>query len=334
MYYNEYDLSVYNNEIKEFLPSKIIDSHAHVWLDKFILNIETKKRGVNWIKLVANDNPCDELMNTYKTVFQGIDVEPVIFGFPDVNTDIEISNNYVLKQPFRKLVLSLPEWTADKLYAEIKRGFCGLKPYFTFAPKHISENEITIFDYLPKHHLEVCNEFGLPVVLHIPRSNRLKDKMNLQQLLEIDKKFKNVKLVIAHIGRMYCKEDFADAFEVLKQTKNLYFDFSANCLDLAMENVLKYFGSERLIFGSDLPITKMRMQRISVAGKYLNLVPKGLYGDLSGEVSMGELPDLLSEKLTLFINEEILACKRAVTACKMGRNDVENIFYNNSNNIF
>ena len=43
---------------------------------------------------------------------------------------------------------------------------------------------------------------------------------------EIEQKYPNVKLIVAHIGRAYSPEDLGDALDVLgKETKNMLFDF-------------------------------------------------------------------------------------------------------------
>ena len=72
-----------------------------------------------------------------------------------------------------------------------------------FGVSYIPEKEVRIFDYLTHEHMEVMNELGGIVMLHIPRSLRLRDPVNLAQMLEIDEKYPNAKVIIAHIGRAY-----------------------------------------------------------------------------------------------------------------------------------
>ncbi len=75
--------------------------------------------------------------------------------------------------------------------------------------------EIRIFDFLPPHQLDVLNRNGWVVMLHIPRDGRLGDPVNLAQMVEIEKNWPRVRVIIAHVGRAYCDEDVGHAFEKL-----------------------------------------------------------------------------------------------------------------------
>ena len=68
----------------------------------------------------------------------------------------------------------------------------------------------------------------------------------------------------------------------------MMFDFTANTLDRAMIACIEAVGPKRFMFGSDLPIVKMRMYRTTEKGFYYNHVPRGLYGDVSADPHMIE----------------------------------------------
>ena len=89
---------------------------------------------------------------------------------------------------------------------------------------------------------------------------------------EIEEKYPNLKLIIAHIGRAYAKEDIGNAFEMVGQGANTYFDFTANVCDDAIKACIDAVGTKRLLFGSDLPIAFMRMYRIVENGEYFKLM--------------------------------------------------------------
>ena len=219
----------------------------------------------------------------------------------------------------------------DELEAKVKAGgFLGLKPYLSNCPSYIPSNEVRIFDFLPHAHLEVANKNGWIIMLHIPRVDRLKDPVNIAQIMEIEEKYPNIKLIVAHIGRAYAREDFGNAFEMLKNTKNMMFDFTANLLDEAMVEGIKTVGVDRFMYGTDLPIALMRMYRIVENGTYYNIVPKGLYGNVNGQPHMR---DEDNDKITLMVYEQLLAFKRASAQLKLTDTDVEKILYSNIKNL-
>jgi hypothetical protein len=77
----------------------------------------------------------------------------------------------------------------------------------------------------------------------------------------------------------------------------------------------------------------MRMKRITEQGRYINLVPKGLYGDVSGDPNMREADKTESDAFTFFIYEEILAFLAAARETGLGKKELEDIFFNNADRI-
>ena len=334
-----YDKKVYEEELKDFLPDKILDVHTHVWLTELRDNVpqepEMEKRTVAWPDLVAADNSIEDLQETYELFFPGKDCKALVFS--DAGHGVEI-NNYVAdasrRSGFPALYYSHPQQSAEEIEQKIREGgFLGLKSYLDLSPKYLPEAEIRIFDFFPKHQLAKLNEMGAICMLHIPRHGRLKDQVNIQQILEIKREFPNVKLIIAHIGRAYTKGDVGDAFEYLTQAPDLMYDFCANCCEYAITELFRNVGPDRAMFGSDLPILRMRTHRIEENGTYINLVPPGLYGDPSQDPHLREVSAEEAEKITFFAYEELLALKRAAKTLNLSKEDIEDIMYNNAANL-
>ena len=149
-------------------------------------------------------------------------------------------------------------------------------------------------------------------------------------MLEIDRRYPNAQVIIAHVGRAYCPEDVGDAFAILAQTKRLLFDFSANTNAPVFERLIRTVGPRRILFGSDLPITRMRMRRICENGNYINLVPRGLYGDVSDDRHMREVDGAQADALSFFLYEEIDAFRRAAQATGLTPQDIEDVFHGNA----
>ena len=78
-----YDRRIYEEELKDFLPQKILDVHTHVWLDKYLdhkpLAPGEVKRTVTWPSLVALDNSIEDLQETYRLMLPGKDVTALMF---------------------------------------------------------------------------------------------------------------------------------------------------------------------------------------------------------------------------------------------------------------
>ena len=333
--FEQIDRDVYKQSIAGFLPDRIIDIHTHVYITKNTVPADKarKSRVVSWPDLVAKDDPIEDLCETYRLMLPGKTVIPLLFG--SSGPDLDANNRYIAesatKTGFPSLLYARPEWS-DTVVEEkvIAGGHIGCKVYLSLAASYIPEKEIRIFDYLPPHQLEVMNKHGWIVMLHIPRPGRLKDPVNLAQMLEIERRYPNIRLIIAHVGRAYCPEDVGDAFDVLCNTKRMVFDFSANTNDWVFNKLIQAVGPKRILFGSDMPVTRMRMRRICENGDYVNIVPKGLYGDLTGEAHMREAVPDDEKKITFFLYEEILAFKKAAEANHLTKFDIEDVFFNNA----
>jgi predicted TIM-barrel fold metal-dependent hydrolase len=329
------DRRFYQERLKDFLPDQIVDIHTHVWLKSFRKAPPTA-RAVTWPLRVAEQGPIEDLIETYRLLFPGKSVKPLMFSFVESHEDdFEGANAYVSRAArehgFAALVFASPQWSAPRLEQEILNGhFIGAKVYLTLSPAHIPVDEIRISDFLPHHQLEVLDRHGWIVMLHIPRSGRLRDPVNLADMLEIERRYPHAQVIMAHVGRAYCPEDVGDAFEVLAGTQRMMFDISANTNASVFEQLIRAVGPRRILFGSDLPITRMRIRRICEGGEYVNLVPKDLYGDVSGDGHMRELDGEQAGGLSFFLYEEIDAFRRAVHAAGLTSQDIEDVFHGNA----
>lgn len=327
----EYDVKVYEEELREFLPKHIVDAHTHV----YTVDAKKPEKGpVYWPSRVAEDNSIEDIVQTYKDLFPDKKVVPVIFGMPDNYLDkanaycSEKSKEYGYPALFLNHYNDSPEFVEEQV---IKGGFQGLKPYLDNCRAGVSGKDAGIFDFLPHEHLKIADKYGWKVILHISKPNRLKDPQNIRDLMEIEQKYPNVKLIVAHIGRAYAPEDLGDAFETLKHTKNMMFDFCANTLPLATETAINAVGTKRVIYGTDLPIAKMRMYRISEGGYYINVVPRGIYGDLTNAEHMRESDE---KNITNFTYEIIRGFKKTAEKLSLSKKDVEDVMCNNAANLF
>ena len=338
--YTAYDRAFFEENLHPYLPKKIIDCHTHIWKDEHRAFTDGAKRSCNWPDMVAKDNSIEDLLQTNRELFPGHEVTSVLYSYTGASVDISKSNPYVAqcakKTGFPALYLAHPSQSADEVERDVLADPCfkGIKVYLEFAPSYIPNNEIRIYDFLTHEHLSLANKHHWIVQLHIPRPGRLSDPVNYVQMLEIEQKYPDLQLIIAHLGRAYANEDVGKGLDYLKAMEKTVWDFTANTNSEVMQRVLDMVGPERFIYGSDFPIFRMKARRKVENGFYVNEIPKGSLGDVSSDKHMRQIPYPDAEKITFFIYEEIASAIRACKKLGFSKAEIEKIFYSNSARIF
>lgn len=329
----DYDRYVYEKELKDFLPTNFIDFHVHAFRSDYERYGVVTKNKVSWVSMIANEMTVEQLNDTLAQLFPANQVTPLIFGCTGRN--LKQTNDYIYKvgKEYNYPTLYRTDYltSGEEMEEEIKRGgYLGIKPYLTNRPAYIPAAETRIFDFVTHEQLKVLDKNGWILMLHIPRNGRLKDPVNLAQLMEIEQKYPNIKLIIAHIGRAYAKEDIGNAFDLIGKGENTYFDFTANLCDDAIKACIEAVGTKKLIYGTDLPYALMRMYRIVENGEYINIVRRGEYGDITGMAHMRETDE---RDVTLMIYEQIKALKRCAADMKLTDSQIEDIMNNNAQRL-
>jgi len=328
----DYDRYVYEKELKDFLPKDFIDFHVHTFRKDFE-PYRPGKRAKTWVSMISKDTTMDQINETIDLLFPQNNVTPLIFGGTYFN--LKQTNDYIYnegqKNNYPTLFRADYQMSGEEMEEGIRKGgFLGIKPYLSNRPEYIPTNETRIFDFVTHDQLRVLDKNGWILLVHIPRAGRFKDPVNLAQLKEIEENYPNIRLVIAHIGRAYAKEDIGNAFEVVGKGENTYFDFAANLCDDAIKACIEAVGPKKLIFGSDLPYATMRMYRIVENGEYINIVRRGEFGDLTDVAHMRETDE---RDVTLMIYEQMKALKRVATDMKLSDKDIEDIMNNNAKRL-
>jgi len=130
---------------------------------------------------------------------------------------------------------------ADKILENhIKNGFKGLK---------LHANHQKFWPNEAMHIWEKAENLKIPVLVH---SGKIwkgdTDNSNPLYYREIIEHFPTLKLIIAHLGGTFEKE----ALQLAKEYDNVYLDTSGGHAKKVMI-ALKTLGSERIIYGSDMP---------------------------------------------------------------------------------
>src|SRR3989339_780902 len=75
------DRIFYEESLRDFLPDRLIDIHAHVWLEQFKAKTpQAPLHTATWPAHAIKDNSIEDLLETYRLLFPGKTVTPLIFG--------------------------------------------------------------------------------------------------------------------------------------------------------------------------------------------------------------------------------------------------------------
>lgn len=325
------DRQVYTEELAPWLPPEIIDVHVHVRLPEHRDPINPERFKEAWALEVGGAQSWEELRDRYNTLFPKQTVSVLAFGGVSRETHIAENNEYVLegtldpKNRAHALWAMRPEWDPSVIENAVERGFLGIKPYPELAPQHTTE--VSIYDFVPHSHLAVLNRLGAILMIHIGRNGRLGDPNNIRELLEISDKYPSIKLIVAHIGRAYCLPTAEKGLPHFADRPGVYFDTSANLNPDVFELAMEIIGSDRLLYGTDLPAMKMRGVREYVGEEYFNFTD-GNYSWNTNRKSPEE-----EARYTYYVYEEIRALIEAAKRVGFGKAEMEKIFFTNSANL-
>ena len=322
------DRLVYDQELAPRLPSTIIDCHVHVGLSEYWGPVSSERYSEIWAMEVAKEQSWEQLRSTYRLLFPKQEVRALAFGWVYREVDVERNNTYVragISDPRNNadgLFVTRPGYDTSTIAEAMSQGFLGIKPYPDLAAQPTQAP--SIYDFLPRTHLALLNQLGGLVMLHLPRKGRLGDPDNARELLEISEAFPAIKIVIAHIGRAYCLPTAQRGLPPLIERQNLYFDTSANLNTEVFRYALDTIGPDRLLFGSDLPVTLMRGRRDHIGEQYVNWTD----GDYSWNLARKSPEE--EATYTFYLYEELRALIDAVKRSGLGQETLEKILYANS----
>ncbi len=335
---NDEDLKIFNEEFSDFLPVEIMDSHVHLWKkDFFKENISESRQKQNPAldPDIIDGFTIEDFKSFTNKIFPGKKYRGLFFGLPMKEVNLDKANEYISSVCIKNGSYGLfnPEPGLKEIPQDFfKNRFVGFKPYPELVdyktPKDFSKLDIDVsmFDFISKKVLEFSDEYGLILLIHIPRKDRLNDRRNIEEIKAIGKKYPNIKIVLAHAGRSYCYSDIKDSVRCLKEIKNLYVDTAMINSFSVNKVLLEELGSEKILYGSDLPIAIFKGKNIDINNRhyFVTSIPKA-WSLSSSEMNL--------DSFTFSVYEIIRAIKIAVKSLSLSKGDVDNIFYLNAKRL-
>jgi glutamate-1-semialdehyde 2,1-aminomutase len=162
-----------------------------------------------------------------------------------------------------------PSDDPERVRSEVRElGLVGIKCYHLLADSEPTW-EADIPDYLPECLVEVADEEGWVIVLHVVKRRALADPSNIHWVRHYCEKYPGARFILAHAGRGFQPAHNLEGLPRLAGLANLYFDTSANCEAVAHEVVLRTFGHKRLLYGSDFFVSHLRGRSAGAADSFV-----------------------------------------------------------------
>ena len=308
--------------LQDNLPDRILDVHAHLYRLS-----DLGKQSAPYI-----DGPAEAgaaLWRETMEQFVGRDKELSAYHVaPPCETaeQIEACNAYVFREAAshpesRALALIAPETGRDRVEQYLENSaVVGLKPFSYYADYDGPKGDAPLATFLPEWAWECAHDHGLMMLVHLMRRDSLSDPLNYEEIRKKALRYPNARLMLDHCGRGFNARTIIEGVNYVRDLKNVYFDTSSICEIPPMAAVLKGAGLDRVVFGSDFPLTQMRGRSITAGDGFIWLTNENVdwksYKGLCAPVLLGI--------------ENLRALLQTAELLGMNRSDMENLFYHNA----
>ncbi|HAA50286.1 MAG TPA: hypothetical protein DCE43_11240 [Planctomycetaceae bacterium] len=315
---NEVDHEFYRREIESFLPDRIYDAHTHLW----------RHDCVGWSVPGA---PQDVGLEEYKRLMQDVHgPRPTNALFIPFTTSVELESRQQANQwvsdhtrvdPSNRGIFFIhpkddPEWVRQ----EVRRlGLHGLKCYHTMSDVDPTW-EADIEAFLPEPLIAVADQEGWVITLHMVKSRSVAEPANIACIRRYCETYPNMRLILAHSARGFQPAHNLEGLPQLTGLDNLYFDTSANCEPIAHQSIMRIIGHDKLMYGTDLPVSHFRGRSLSAADSFIWLYEETpVWGEKHQKID----PVIVGL-------EHIRSLKWACWSERLSDSQVEDVFYNNA----
>lgn len=302
-----------------FLPQKIYDFHAHLFHEdhhegiRLVPELPAKQEIQDWREDMNR-------LGLYKTRT----LSTLFFGTPGRKGDHRRINAFIRKQtslmgdPWsRCLFLVSPKDNREETAKALRSGdYAGIKVYHLYANRQDTFNA-RIEEYAPEWMWELLNEVGGILTLHMVLHNAIADEQNQRDIIRLCRAWPHVQLVMAHAGRCFSHRHSLAGLAAVAHLPNVWIDTSAVCEAESFANALRLLGPQRILYGSDYPVSEFRGRCVTLGDGFLWLHPQKIQQQEVGSMTLVGL-------------ESLLALKESLEYFGATERDIEDIFWNNA----
>ena len=326
---NEADRTFIERYLADFLPDRIFDAHAHLFAHEHF----AQHKPAPEFSYMPERLGLDEYREYMEWIHPGKRTQGGLF-FGLLFGDERFANNDFIRaevseqageDAFRQrcygqLVVA-PEDDPETIRAGVSpERMVGLKCYHTMADVDGPTFEAPIEAYLPEKQVQVAHEEGLTITLHMVRDRALADPLNQATIRRYCERYPNMRLILAHAARGFNPWHTIEGIHSLAGLDNVWFDTSAVTEAGAFEAIVEVMGHERLLYGTDFPVSHMRGRCVAIGDSF-----HWFYAD---EMDLDEKHTTLEPVLIGL--ESLRALRLATMRLKLSERQIEDIFYWNA----
>jgi len=321
----ERDQDLFARDLQSFVPPVVFDAHAHWYhLAHFAEGTVTP---------FLQNGPASAGREAYQAAMQqltpGRTTTGLFFPYPRSQLKIEQANEFLAKELLacpgsrgQMLVTPAddPEWIREQVQ---QHGFVGLKCYHIYAPAQPTF-DARIEEFLPEEQVRIAHEEGLTITLHMVKARALAEPDNQETIRRYCTRYPQMQLILAHAARGFNPHHTIEGIDALADLPNIWFDTSVVTDAGALEIILQRHGSERLLYGSDFPVSQMRGRCVALGDTFFWI---------SAENTQLNVP-YANLELALIGHEALRTLKVACLSTKQSDKQVEDIFWRNAQRLW
>lgn len=309
----------------DFLPDRIFDAHAHLYDQSFM---QASKPGRTYTVEDYLRDMSPALGNPKTLRMNWITFPDKSMGDPASGT-LAQSDAFLVEQ-LQALpgnvgeIMAAPGETAEHLASRLVHpGIRGIKCYHNLIQRADTWNA-GIGEYLPEGAWELAQEKKLYITLHMVKNNALADPDNLAYIKAMAKRYPDAVLILAHAARSFASWTGVETVGQLAGFENIWYDISGVCESPAIFQIFHKVGKDRVMWGSDYPVSVMRGKAISLADGFYWIYEKDLANFTAATPIHSWLVGI----------ENLMATRQACIMADMTATEVEDLFYNNAARLF
>ena len=325
------DRQVWQEEFEDFVPERVFDAHIHLY-NRSCLLPGTRFPATSVWQRFGGTFTKQQLLEWTAAWLPGRELSVNQFGYPFFDSDRDASGVYAGdvadNRRFFGMALVAPRDSVESVRQRVvSNRLIGYKPYLEFVEGR-PKAEITIHDMLPAEQMELADELGLAIMLHIPRPGRLADPVNQTQMVELCQRYPNTRIIFAHIGRAYYLSSVTGFLDGIAACPNAYIDTAMVNHEGVLEYTFRTFPRDRMLFGSDAPIACLRGKSVEVNDQYVYLMGE----DYAIGNAMYAPENAVA--FTSFTYEQLRGIRLAAQRAGLSRAEIADFFFGNAERLF